>query len=303
MNDSVLSNALRSIPARSIVCMEDVDVSFSSQKRDLDKTGGIAAAKAQHQAAVQMAMPGRGLRGAVPMYPGYMAGSGGGGGGSNISLSAMLNAIDGVEATEGRLLFLTTNALQDLDAALVRPGRVDLFVHYKRATTAQAEELFSSFYTVTPSGGEELLDDDMNTEKKPSAGAAKSSVSAASKQHHLGLERVPLHPFELPGHITERDIALWAKEWSGCVENEVFTIAELQGMLLCYKKEPELAVQAMPGWVAKELASREQAELEKRQKVEKEAAAQGQEETEDKDEEAAVLAPKKVKATSPVVTE
>jgi chaperone BCS1 len=278
--------------------MEDVDVLFSSQKRDLDKAAGGADAKAkayqQHQAAVaQVPMPMRGMRGTVPMYPGYMAGSSGG---SNISLSAMLNAIDGVEATEGRLLFLTTNALHDLDAALVRPGRVDLFVHYKRATTAQAEELFNSFYTVTPSG-EELLDD-VDSEKKPSVGT-KSSVSAASKQHHMSLERVPLHPFELPGHITERDIASWAKEWSGCVEDEIFTIAELQGMLLCYKKEPELAVQAMPGWVAKELASREQAELEKRQKVEKEAAAEAPEE--DKEEEAAVLAPKKVKATPAAV--
>jgi chaperone BCS1 len=39
-----------------------------------------------------------------------------------VSLSALLNAIDGVGSQEGRLLIMTTNHVERLDAALIRPG-------------------------------------------------------------------------------------------------------------------------------------------------------------------------------------
>jgi mitochondrial chaperone BCS1 len=42
-----------------------------------------------------------------------------------ISFSGLLNSIDGVIAQEGRLLFLTTNNVLNLDEALLRPGRID----------------------------------------------------------------------------------------------------------------------------------------------------------------------------------
>lgn len=42
------------------------------------------------------------------------------------SLSDILNAIDGVFTTEGRILVMTTNFKEKLDSALLRPGRIDL---------------------------------------------------------------------------------------------------------------------------------------------------------------------------------
>ena len=48
------------------------------------------------------------------------------GGQSQVTLTGLLNALDGVVASEARLTFLTTNYPQRLDQALVRPGRVDL---------------------------------------------------------------------------------------------------------------------------------------------------------------------------------
>ena len=44
---------------------------------------------------------------------------------TGVTLSGLLNALDGVSSREGRVLFLTTNHPERLDAALVRPGRVD----------------------------------------------------------------------------------------------------------------------------------------------------------------------------------
>ena len=44
------------------------------------------------------------------------------GGTSGVSLSGLLNAIDGIASAEGRLLFCTTNYLYRIDPALARPG-------------------------------------------------------------------------------------------------------------------------------------------------------------------------------------
>ncbi len=42
---------------------------------------------------------------------------------TGVTLSGLLNALDGVSSREGRVLFLTTNHPERLDPALVRPGR------------------------------------------------------------------------------------------------------------------------------------------------------------------------------------
>jgi mitochondrial chaperone BCS1 len=63
-----------------------------------------------------------------------------------ISLSGLLNAIDGVASHEGRVLIMTTNRPESLDEALIRPGRVDLQVGFTNATREQATELFQRMY-------------------------------------------------------------------------------------------------------------------------------------------------------------
>lgn len=65
---------------------------------------------------------------------------------SKISLSGLLNALDGVASQEGRLLFMTTNHFGLLDPALSRPGRIDLRIHLDYATHDQIARLFSNFY-------------------------------------------------------------------------------------------------------------------------------------------------------------
>jgi chaperone BCS1 len=44
---------------------------------------------------------------------------------NKVTFSGLLNSIDGVAAGEGRLLFATTNHIEQLDPALIRPGRID----------------------------------------------------------------------------------------------------------------------------------------------------------------------------------
>ena len=63
-----------------------------------------------------------------------------------ISLSGLLNAIDGVASQEGRVLVMTTNYPEKLDDALVRPGRVDLKIQFTLASRTQIKELFMRMY-------------------------------------------------------------------------------------------------------------------------------------------------------------
>eukprot|EP00775_Hariotina_reticulata_P013700 gene13700-13822_t len=76
--------------------------------------------------------------------------SAGGGGAARLTFSGLLNAIDGVAAQEGRLLFMTTNHIERLSNALIRPGRVDVRCLLGPATQQQAQDLFVSFYRDLP---------------------------------------------------------------------------------------------------------------------------------------------------------
>jgi len=64
----------------------------------------------------------------------------------SITFSGLLNAIDGVMASEGRILFMTTNHKHTLDPALIRPGRVDLDMLIDNASEQQARRLFLRFF-------------------------------------------------------------------------------------------------------------------------------------------------------------
>lgn len=65
---------------------------------------------------------------------------------SRVTLSGLLNAIDGVASSEGYLLFMTTNHPELLDPALTRPGRIDRRFHIGYAEAGQAARYFEHFY-------------------------------------------------------------------------------------------------------------------------------------------------------------
>lgn len=62
-----------------------------------------------------------------------------------ITLSGLLNAIDGVGACEGRLLIMTANTPENLDRALVRPGRIDRTWVLDNATEEQIRRMAVNF--------------------------------------------------------------------------------------------------------------------------------------------------------------
>ncbi|KAG9234158.1 P-loop containing nucleoside triphosphate hydrolase protein [Amylocarpus encephaloides] len=111
------------LPLRCVVLIEDVDAAGLVQDRGSD-------IKAQEGPSVAD------LVGALKR-----------GDERRISLSGFLNAIDGVASPEGRILVMTTNHPENLDKALIRPGRVDIKVEFKNATQTQIQALFEKMYT------------------------------------------------------------------------------------------------------------------------------------------------------------
>ncbi|TEB21472.1 hypothetical protein FA13DRAFT_1741880 [Coprinellus micaceus] len=61
---------------------------------------------------------------------------------SAVTLSGLLNVLDGVGSEEGKLFFATTNYIDHLDPALMRPGRIDMKIQYHLANKMQAAALF-----------------------------------------------------------------------------------------------------------------------------------------------------------------
>ena len=65
---------------------------------------------------------------------------------ARVTFSGLLNALDGVVATEERLIFMTTNRIDLLPPVMIRPGRIDIQAHIGAATKLQAKRMFIRFF-------------------------------------------------------------------------------------------------------------------------------------------------------------
>ncbi|KAF4578402.1 hypothetical protein EYR36_000209 [Pleurotus pulmonarius] len=120
IDDSTLQAAASSMPKRSILLIEDIDCAFASRE-DEEDTLFAPPSPFMHP------------NGVVPRR-------------SAVTLSGLLNIIDGVDSEEGKFFIATTNYVDRLDAALIRPGRIDRKIEYRLATQEQAQALFTRFF-------------------------------------------------------------------------------------------------------------------------------------------------------------
>ena len=61
-------------------------------------------------------------------------------------LSFLLNLLDGTLEANGRIIAFSSNYPERIDKALIRPGRVDMIVHFKNCSRAVLKEMVDSFY-------------------------------------------------------------------------------------------------------------------------------------------------------------
>ncbi|GAW16839.1 hypothetical protein ANO14919_062820 [Xylariales sp. No.14919] len=160
-----------------------------------------------------------------------------------ISLSGLLNAIDGVASHEGRVLIMTTNVPEELDEALIRPGRVDLQVEFTYATREQAKELFIRMYE-----GDQGRPRHMDSRSAAKDELPRSSPSSTNG-HALSPETSSaVRSGELDISIDE--LPEIARQFSEKIPDGEFSPAEIQGYLLKRKKHPRRAVEEAEKWVA-----------------------------------------------------
>ncbi len=63
-----------------------------------------------------------------------------------LTLSYLLNLFDGVLENQDRIVVFSSNYPQKLDRALIRPGRIDLKVEFKRASSNTIRDMICGFY-------------------------------------------------------------------------------------------------------------------------------------------------------------
>ena len=66
-----------------------------------------------------------------------------------LDLSFLLNLLDGTLEASGRILAISSNFPERIDKALIRPGRIDMIVHFRKCNRKILREMVDSFYDRT----------------------------------------------------------------------------------------------------------------------------------------------------------
>jgi chaperone BCS1 len=131
-NDRTLKFAMNDVPENSAILFEDIDCM---------RTG--------HRRSDPEAMSGRHAEASRKKD---------GSGQSGVTLSGLLNVLDGFHAPENVVFVMTTNHVESLDPALLRPGRIDYKLFMGDATDSQRLELYRRFFPeVTDAEGREFV--------------------------------------------------------------------------------------------------------------------------------------------------
>jgi chaperone BCS1 len=119
--DGSLMSAVNNVPQNSVLLFEDIDCMRSSQSR-----AGVDSGTRKNECAT-------GPKENAPAQ-------------SGITLSGLLNVLDGFHAPTGVLFIMTTNHVERLDPALLRPGRIDYRLYLGNASVHQKVELYRRFF-------------------------------------------------------------------------------------------------------------------------------------------------------------
>ncbi|KAF2754659.1 P-loop containing nucleoside triphosphate hydrolase protein [Pseudovirgaria hyperparasitica] len=142
LTEGDLNRLFSNLPRRCIVLLEDIDTAglLRDEKSDKDEDTSRTASDDDAQLTAKDL--------AKALKTASRKGGKTDDAKQGISLSGLLNAIDGVASHEGRVLVMTTNHPEKLDEALIRPGRVDLQVQFSLATHEQMRDIFVRMYSI-----------------------------------------------------------------------------------------------------------------------------------------------------------
>lgn len=119
-----LMGMFRHIPKRSIILFEDVDTVETVRRREVDTKPPPPSNENKTERLFQTTSKD---------YDRWRLGT-------------LLNLLDGILASPGRIVFMTTNHKEKIDPALIRPGRVDVDVHLQNCNALQVRDIFQAFF-------------------------------------------------------------------------------------------------------------------------------------------------------------
>ena len=117
-NDRSLAGAMNDVQRNSVILFEDIDCMKSGDARTQKEESQGQNPKAHDQKENQF----------------------------GVTLSGLLNALDGFSAPDNVLFVMTTNRIEALDLALLRPGRIDYRLYLGEASEHQKIELYRRFF-------------------------------------------------------------------------------------------------------------------------------------------------------------
>jgi len=264
-----LASLFSELPRRCVVLLEDIDSAGLTHTRE---GGSTDAAQVEDDSMVpgQLTSGEGSSSSSGPPKPGVTTVVSQPIG--RLSLSGLLNILDGVASQEGRVLIMTTNHIEKLDKALIRPGRVDMIVKFDKADAEMTAAIFRAIFA--PLEGDDVpakridekyadLTEALEAERK------KAAENARKKEEIMAGVEVLAARFatKIPGHE--------------------FSPAEIQGFLLKHKRSPEAAVDGAEQWVQdarKEKKEKELKEAEDKRKKEKEEKEKKEKEEKEKKE-------------------
>lgn len=141
---------------------------------------------------------------------------------TSVTLSCLLNVLDGVAPQEGRIVLMTSNFAERLDRALVRPGRIDRKIFLGNISPRSAELMFKRMY---------------EHEQGHSPTATKAELEVLSDEQ---LDKL-------------------SSRFSLKIKDDTFTPAQLQGYLLIHRSDPQGSIEGLDLWMEEEPAEMEDA--------------------------------------------
>lgn len=162
-----------------------------------------------------------------------------------LTLSGLLNALDGPTATTGRLLFMTTNAKDRLDPALLRSGRIDYEIEFVHCEPEQLERLFTRFfsdYKAKPASAGLASSSTAPAAASSSKDGSGEGTDEASDARKGGPSSAPV-PKDIQ-EVRAKELAKMAKSFATQVTASglKLTSADVQCHLMKHKTDPEKAV-------------------------------------------------------------
>lgn len=121
-NDKTFRNALRSVPKNSIVTIEDFDSASATKTRTGVSDGVHESSKGTDAEDIKMDDW------------------------SGLTLSGILNSLDGVASLDGVIIVLTTNVRDAIDPALLRSGRIDTTIELPLIRAEVVRQHFEDMY-------------------------------------------------------------------------------------------------------------------------------------------------------------